>query len=160
VTKNYTALPGSAFSDDDAQIIGRFLDRKFPDGQFTAKDVLEAARPRSSEIHRFVFSTSPQDAAERYYLLRARKLISCLVVHVDDVPTKKYVSRVFVESSAKKMFMDVDRARRSEDIWSQVMDQAMRDAIRFRDRYSRLKKIGPIIKAINRVEAKLKEKSR
>ena len=51
-------------------------------GRLTPEIVLEAARPPDSPAHGFVFGVSRDEAAERFYLDRAHRLIQTVRVHI------------------------------------------------------------------------------
>lgn len=150
------ASKGAPFSDKDAAQIQRFLLKHFPDGIFNAKQVLQLARPRTSDIHRF-FNWNDTEAAEKYRLIQARTIIRCLVIDVSGNDVRKYISPVAIEGLSRKAYVEIEKARASKEIWEQVLVNAMQDAIRWRERYSRLKKISTISKAITMAEEKLKQ---
>jgi hypothetical protein len=75
--KIYKVRAGTTFNDKDARIIGAFLDTKFPGGMYSPKEVVEAAKPKNSPIHRY-FEWDKDKAAYLYNLQQARRLITCL----------------------------------------------------------------------------------
>lgn len=86
-----TAREGTRFSDADAKVIQSVLIERFPSGEFSAKEILEVARSNRSPIHKY-FNWDDTDAAEKYRLIQAQKMIQCLVVEIDDVEVRKYVT--------------------------------------------------------------------
>jgi hypothetical protein len=54
--------------------------------RLTAELVREAARPADSPAHNFVFGLAPAEAAEEFYLARARRLIGIVRVRVAEGP--------------------------------------------------------------------------
>ena len=62
----------------DVKAIKRYLEKQFPEGVFTSKQVLELARPKNSPIHQY-FDWDDSHAAELYRLEQARQLIQCVV---------------------------------------------------------------------------------
>jgi len=122
------------------------------------KEVLELARPRSSPIHEF-FTWDDTAAAEQYRLKQAQTLISCLVVEIENIEYRKYVTPCLIEETGSKAYVEINKARATPEIWEQILDRAMNDAILFRERYNHLKELGPIITAISKVEKSLKRRS-
>lgn len=155
----YSARTGSPYSDRDAIRIGGFLEKKFPDGIFTAAQVLELARSRTSPIHRY-FEWDDNKAAERHRLRQASSLVTCLIVEVSGEKVRKYCTPVVVVGQPKKHYYDIDRARKNPDIWDQVLTGALEQAQLWAKRYERLKELAPIRSSIKRVERKLKTKKR
>lgn len=65
-------------------------------GEITPDTVLEAARPRGSVLHGYVFDKAPKDAAEAYYRARAHSLIRIVRIRYPTTdPTDKRTLRAF-----------------------------------------------------------------
>jgi hypothetical protein len=79
IERVYLAAPGSHLTDDDATRIGRFLDKRFGDSKRTPEDVVAAARPKRSPIHRD-FEWDDAAAATEYRLAQARYLLRSIQV--------------------------------------------------------------------------------
>lgn len=148
------------FSKDQAKEISDFFEKNFPGGALTAHDVLELARPKTSPLHEY-FEWDDSVAAERYRLRQAQKLITCLVVEFDGgEPVRKYVPPVFIdETDTHKAYVEINTARANQDIWDQVTERAMNEAVRWRDRYNNLKAVEAIRRAITKTEEKLRKKN-
>lgn len=119
----YKAKKGTAFSDTDAVIIGKFLDKHFPEGEYDKKKIVELASKPRSPIHRY-FEWDDTKAAQKYRLAQAGRMIRCLVVVVDEKPLPAAVS-VRVEKSSPKSYVSISRAIQSEDLMSQVLNEAI-----------------------------------
>lgn len=113
--KKIAAKSRGPISDSDARKISKYLASKFPDGELTAKEILELARPPSSYLHRF-FEWDDSVAAERYRLNQARKIIQVLVVEIEGQIVREFTSPIVVSSGERKS-VRVEFARRSEDLW-------------------------------------------
>lgn len=150
----YKAKPSGPFSDDDAQVIGVYLQQKFPDGKFTPHDVVHAAQAKSSPIHAY-FEWDDTRAAQLYRVRQARKLITCLVVVVDDTPVSQYVSvSAKVSGEDTRQYWDVEEAKDAKDIWDSVLDEALMGLEAWRQRYksfTQLTELKPVFDAINKV---------
>lgn len=55
-------------------------------GDLTAEGVREAARPETAPLHPAVFDKNVEDAAEEYYLNRARQVIRCVIEVPNNAP--------------------------------------------------------------------------
>ena len=153
------AKHGGRFSDADAKKIAKVLEWTFPDGCVSAKAVLDFARPKNSPIHKY-FDWDDTRAAEKYRLIQARKVITCVVVEVQGEKVRKYQTSVYVDGYKSKQFVEVKRAMSTPDIWEQILVQAMRDAKCFQNRYLKLKDLSLIHSAIRKTENKLKKKGK
>ena len=134
----------------------KFLRAYFPSREFTAREVLEAAKPKSSPIHDY-FDWEDGEAAEKWRLHQARILICSIEVEIDGSAVREYVSPVYVEED-KKVYMSAEKAMRVEDIWNQVLIYAMRDAKTFVAKYSHLKELRSVTKSILEAEKRLKKR--
>jgi len=76
---NYAWAPGSPFKGDANEVKAE-LDRISRAGGLTPEAIVLAARPPQSILHRLIYHTSDEDAAERYWLSRASSLIKAVVV--------------------------------------------------------------------------------
>lgn len=145
------------FSKKDQSIINQFLKQNFPSGFFDAKEVLELARSVKSPIHKY-FDWTDSSAAEKYRLIQAQRLIRCVVVEINETPTRKYVTPVFVSLNGDegRKYVEVNKAMKVPEIWTQVLSNAMRDAAVWKRRYANLKELHLIYSAIDKTEKKLK----
>lgn len=143
------------FSDSDANVIGRFIDEHSHDGQISPRELVDLARPKNSPIHHY-FDWDDQSAAEKYRLRQARQMIRCLVVIVDDQPTRAF-QNVYVKEVDSRQYVETVRARSTPELWKQVLDNAMRDADSFSSKYSSYRKIKPIGRIISVIEAERKK---
>src|SRR5690348_11374673 len=105
-------------SPAEARKVSSFLRRYLPSGEITAREVLDLARPRTSPIHRY-FNWDDTDAAEKYRLMQARKLIACLVVEIDGQEIREYTSPIYIEATDSKAFVLMKKARADESLWKQ-----------------------------------------
>jgi hypothetical protein len=145
---------GSHFNDTQASEIASFLEKHFPDGILDATHVLELAKPKNSPIHKY-FCWDDTEAAKRYRLYQARNLINCLVVEIQDVEVRKYTMPVVVDGYDHKQYVEINVAKKSNSIWDQVLERAIKEAKSWQARYSNLKELKPIFGLIAKTEKKL-----
>lgn len=144
------------FEGEDAKIISRFLRVSFPNGSLTAQEVLDLARPSSSPIHKY-FEWDNTIAAEKYRLSQARHLITCVVVEIDEITVRKYVTPVVIHQEGRRAYVEINRARADKNIWVQVLERAMQDALMWNARYKHLRQLKSISVAITEAEKSLKQ---
>lgn len=151
------AVQKGRFSDKDARLISKFLETHFPDGFVVAESVLTLATPKNSPIHRF-FTWDDTEAARKYRLIQAQKLIQCVVVEIEDRDVRKYTSPVVItvgNDAPFRAYCEIEKARETPKIWSQVLHRAMEDAAAYRRRYLNLKELSLIHEAIEKTNKKI-----
>lgn len=117
-----------------------------------AEDIVEYARNPKTELHKhFVWDDS--EAAKEYRLIQARNVIRVNVVMVE--PTQQTV-RAFV-SLVEDRNVPGGGYRRIEHVMAdpvrrtQLLNQALREAQAWRDKYKSLQELAPIFKAMDKV---------
>lgn len=138
----------------DREILSSFIEGAFPEGIFSAAELLERASPRNSPIHKF-FEWDDSKAAHLYRLKQARGYIQCLVVEIEGNETRKYVPPVYVAGVDAKRYVDIDVARKTKDLWEQVVERAMNEALVWRNRYRAYDNLSLIHGAIDKTKKKL-----
>jgi hypothetical protein len=149
--KKFKSRPGR-FTDNDAEIIGNFLLETFPDGDYTAKQVLDVARNEDSPIHQY-FEWDDSKAAEQYRLRQARKLITCVVV-VDDLNREMPQSVTVaadVSGYGHRTYMNTEKARSIPDIWETVLHEAVQGLLSWKRRYDKFKQLSELKGVINEI---------
>lgn len=136
-----------------------FFDKHFPNGEVTPPEVVALATPKSSPIHKY-FTWDDTEAARQHRLWEARQLIATVrvIVEFNYQPVRQYVTPVFTDSSENKKYIDISIARKSKDIWDQVLIQAMKEATLWRLRYEHLKEVTVIAESIKEVEVDLRKR--
>lgn len=147
----YKAADKTQFTDKDAQLIGTFIEKTFPNG-VKPKELVDAARPRSSPIHKY-FTWDDSIAAENYRLQEARKLVSCLIVEIDDRPMRAF-HNVRIEKLGKT-YVNFRTASANEDLWDQVIAQALNEVRIWKQKYQTYQQFKPIFMGIQKVERKI-----
>lgn len=147
ITMKYKARAFAHIDDKDANKIGRFIEKNFPNG-LKPKQLVDAARPKNSPIHKY-FEWDDSIAAEKYRQRQASKLIACLVVNIDDTEVRGYHS---VRLSTGKRYVSFEDASASEDLWDQVIQSALKEIKIWQSKYSTYQELKPIFKGIEKVE--------
>lgn len=148
-------VSGSPFyTDKQAQIIGHFLDKRFPTGGATPDKVLTLAKNPDSEIHDF-FEWDNRLAAHQYRLQQARKLISCVCIVEGDGQVRGWLS-VVVAEDGKRSYEEINKIASAESLYSQVIAAAAQQLFGWRERYRRYTQFFNVVSAIDAFEAELK----
>lgn len=99
-------------------------------GYVTPMMVREAARPKDSPGHAFVFNVPPGEASELYYLERAHELLRRVKVKVNDPITQEpKVIRFFHAVPGEQvpfMYVSVDTLRQQPDKLAAARAEALR----------------------------------
>lgn len=140
IIKTYVARPGSHLSNPEAQRVGKFLDETFGDEVFTPEQVVEAARPKESEIHG-LFTWDKGEAARQWNLYEARRIVGCVML-IEERKDESVIARAFhhvVERHfpGKKSGYTSERVVwEREDFSNQVIERAKRELKAWEARYS------------------------
>ncbi len=132
--------------------ISVILHKAFPGNAFTARDIVEYARPKKSPLHKF-FEWDDDKAADQYRLTQARTLIKCIVIKLEGVEVREF-QNVFVKAEDRRLYVQVDQARAAPELWQQVLESALAEATAWKRRYQHLSQLSPIIQSIEEVEIK------
>jgi len=156
--KKYKVVDGTrGLKDDDAQVIGGFLEETFPDGKFTPKDVLKSAQPKSSKIHKY-FTWDDKEAAGAYRIEEAKYMIRHIAILEDDgIDARAYQSLIIDENIT---YVDQDTVSEDEDLLTQVLHRAVKEAVSWSLKYRHHKQLKPIFKSINKVEREVSSDSK
>jgi len=124
------------------------------DGVISPEKVVDAARPKTSPLHDY-FIWDDGEAARQYRLEQARRLIR-VVVDVIELPDKSQREvRVFVslpsDRNADGGYRVMAQVLESEDKKKEMLEDALRELIRLRDKYDMLKELSSVFKAIDKL---------
>ncbi len=132
----YRAAIGSHLTDKDAEIIGQYLtelanDRAMGVNGLTPEDILDAARPDDSPIHKY-FEWDDTEAAHKYRLEQAKYIArSWTITFVPVAMQQPFIGRGMVSirpNPAKKdrVYIAVTEALESPKYLQQLADEARR----------------------------------
>lgn len=155
MAKKYTSS-GHKLTKTNAKILGKFIEKTFPKG-VEAGQLVHAAKAKSSPIHH-LFEWDNKKAADRYRLHQARWFLLELRIDLGDGETQKEFHNVFIKKS--RMYVNTEQALSDVEIWSQVIDDALKRLIYWRDQYKEYKEFRVVVKEINNLERKLNAKEK
>lgn len=133
-------------------------------GKARPHDLLAIARPESSPLHS-LFNWDNDDAAEKWRLHQARVFIRAVTVVYHEGEDEKWSGPAFVsvttisedEDGKEKRdrgYMSVERALSDPVVREQLLDEALRQADYWKQKYRNLKELQPAFTAIDEVKAK------
>lgn len=152
----YLLAKGYRLKGVPASVAGAFLEelRKAKGGSLIPQDIVEAARPKASPIHR-AFEWNDSEAAEQYRLEQARYLIQAIVVKIvgyeDKKPVRAFVSLI---QNDERSYTSTVHAMSDADLRKQVLDTALAEIESWRDRYRAYREFAIIFTAIKRTKKK------
>jgi len=129
-------------------------------GELRPVDVVEAAKNKTSPLHS-KFEWDDGEAAERYRLWQARQLISVTVQYTgaEDNPI---LSRVFVSLTPDRGeangYRTIQAVMGNPSQRAQLLEDALQDMRRFQKKYSDLKELSELFKAMDSVKVKVKSR--
>lgn len=154
----YKARINSSLSDDDAEVIGLFIENNGDGLTITAEELVVLSKDKQAATHKY-FDWNDKTAAEKYRLQRAREMISSIEITVQGEDTKAFHS-VYIEELDERRYVFFDQARNTESLWQQVIDSALKEATGWANRYEKYKELAPIVGAIKKVKDTYNEKER
>lgn len=149
-TKNYKWKPRFPSNNvDPKEAFYCLKEIKKERGTLTPEHVLESARDKKSVLHD-LFDWSDTVAAEKWRKEQARKIIQSIVVVYEssnDSQPQAYMCRLFHSVKAKStdddkagtlenVYEDIPTIRKNEDYKQQVIENAMRELVGWRNRYA------------------------
>jgi len=136
-------------SDKDANIIGGYIQNQF-NGNVTPEELLKSAKKKKSVIHKY-FDWDDTSAANKYRRSQAYRILNSIVVVVEDIPVKAF-HNVFVKEERSNRFINVNEARKNNELWEQVVQQALDEIILWKEKYKDYVQLAPIVSAIEATE--------
>lgn len=121
------------------------------DAGITPEELLEKARNESSELHK-CFTWEDSEAAEKWRIHEARRIIQTLVIEVKETevqPRKEF--RIFQPSSTSKEYQPIQFFKRNQDEYEKLLERAKNELQIFKNRYSEIAELEEVIKAIDTV---------
>ena len=134
-----------------AEVVGKHfekIEKKY--GELTSQNVLDSARSEKSPIH-CLFEWDDTQAAEKYRLSQASKLIVNLSVEVETEEKQPITVRAFVNTSEKKQgsFINIESAFNSEETKEFVIKQAFNELKAFEKKYANLELFAELFESID-----------
>lgn len=146
----------------DAQTAGEYIDGLYErEGKFTAKRLLEVSKDDDAVLHP-CFEWDDEKAAESYRIDQARKIISNIVVVTvkeseNNEPQNPLTVRAFVNVEEQRYgsegrFAPTVRALSEKETREIVLNNAKRELISFKNKYSYLSEFADVINAIDALD--------
>lgn len=159
--KQYKANNGGfglniSLTDEWANIAGRFIEETFRDKKITPLELLDSAKSKKSPIHDF-FEWNDGIAAEKYRIHQARTILNSISIVVDDGPPIKAYFNLINENS-DRVYLTLETAQADENLWSQVVESALRELEHWRERYKTYKELSLITKDLEKNIHKIRSK--
>ena len=150
----FEAKKGSRITDNEAEIYGaRIYQLMQKKGKTTinAKEVLQDAKNKTSPYHDH-FTWDNKQAGEEHRLMQARQLISAIVIVKVRVEESEPIQvRAFVnviDDEGEKGYVPIDIAISSPNTAGQIVQQALREAKSWKERYEEYQELSRIHKSI------------
>ena len=140
-----------------AEVVGKHfekVEKKY--GELNNKNVLESARSEKSPIHS-LFEWDDTQAAEKYRLEQASKLIVNLNVEVETEDAPPIICRAFVNISEKKngSFINIESAFQAEETKEIVLRRALQELEALERKYKNLEMLSGIFEVLHEVIEKV-----
>lgn len=121
-------------------------------------DVVEFARDADTALHTR-FEWDDTKAAEQHRLAQARQIIRCVVTVTEKnaPPVRAYVS-LLPDRDDGNSYRAVTDVLRDPDLQARMVEEALRSADLWRERYERLNALRPIVDAIKKVRRRSRKK--
>lgn len=149
-TKGRTVTLGQATIDELKSLAAR------NSGVLLPEKVIESARNKNSILHR-CFEWDNNEAAHKYRMIQARYMIS---VAVEVIPHSKVQTKVFVSLSKDRYdgggYRTTVDVMSDQQMYQQLLDDALENMERFREKYQRLKELRRVVAEMNQASRKIK----
>lgn len=138
--KEYLAVEGSPFSNDDAKKIGPVLAELSERGAVTARDIVDAARSTNSPLHDY-FEWNDKRAADQYRLEEARKMLRSITIRYieDGQPKTARAFQVMTKSAYEagpRNYQTFEVLHGDTAFAASMMDRASEELMTWRKRYA------------------------
>lgn len=121
------------------------------DTGITPEELLEKARNESTELHK-CFTWEDSEAAEKWRIHEARRIIQTLVIRVEETevqPQREF--RLLQPSSEPKVYQPIQFFARNQDEYEKLLERAKDELRRFKERYKEISELENVILAIEEV---------
>ena len=130
-----------------AQVVGPIFDRMGHEGRLTPKNVVDEARPEESPLHP-EFEWNDAIAAEKWREKQAQLLIAHTIIIREDNPSPVRAFHVTVEQSH---YEPIDVILKDETKREVMLENAKRELISFKKKYSTLTELTNVFAAIDQI---------
>lgn len=177
LTKRFEREKFSRYTNEQVEVIARELtaiERR--EGVVRTMRVLELARAEEHPLHPFVFNCSDREAAERFRVENVRRMCRAVrVVYVDDAGEEKFsapllvscrvTSRADDEKGAtgtlvERAYRSAERALADPETRRELLEEALRQAEYWQQKYRNLEELGPVFVALRKVKERATRRAR
>ena len=144
-----------------AQEYGEYLLRlmKANDDRLTPRFVVEKARSQESPLHEY-FEWDNRNAGDLWRLQQARTLLNHIEVEIvvgeEETKTIRAFLNVKEDTNGKdSIYVSIESVANIEDYQNQIIEQALRELVGWKERYKAYKELGLIFGAIEETQKKL-----
>lgn len=171
VTHKYTIRKGAPFKESDAQVIAKTLTdlARAQGGKVEPKVLLQEASDPSHPLHR-LFEWDDSKAANKYRLIQARQIITCVQYEVStntvtvDLPMFVRVvnGEELPDAKPGPGYVTLPTVVEHESFQRSILDRALNELKSFQNRYKSLSnactELRPLLKAIGKFEETVRKK--
>ena len=133
-----------------AQVAGPLLNQMGTEGRLTPKNVVEEARPEDSPLHP-EFEWNDTVAAEKWREKQAQLLIAHTIRVEESETFNNPQTRAFFVTVEKSHYEPVDVIMRDEKKRNVLLENAKRELISFKKKYSSLTELSSVFLAIDQL---------
>lgn len=163
--KIFKATNGAQFSQEEAKIYGKELDRiaEENDGQLKPADVLEIAKDKENPLHNY-FEWNNNKAAERHRIEQARHLLNHITVVIKyDHKQREQKAFFSVNSTPKenqknKIYVTMERVLSEPELREQILVEAIEEIEYWQERYKIYRELTSIFTAIRKAKKRIIKK--
>lgn len=160
--KTYKATNGAQFSQEEARVYGRELDKiaEKNGGQLKPVEVVEKARNIKNPLHHY-FDWDNDKAAEKFRIEQARHLINHITVVIRyDHKEKEHKAFFSVNSTPgekqkNKIYVTMERVLSESELKEQILVEAIEEAEYWKDKYAEYRELSRIFHAIKETKRKI-----
>jgi hypothetical protein len=113
-----------------------------------AEQVLEKARDESTELHK-CFEWDDSIAGEKYRLWQARNVICMIVIEEEKVPTDRPEIRILHKTERDGGYKPIQIIVKQKDEYEKLLERAWAELRAFKQKYSSLTELEPILSLID-----------
>ena len=139
------------FTDKDAEIIGKTLEKHFPDRECKPSDLVRLAKNKKSPLHTY-FDWDDASAANKWRHSQAVRMIQAVAIVDGNGDKLRKWHSVTIKKGSGLSFVDNTKVQESEDLISQVVNNAWQALKGWQRRYGQYKEFFGVNEAINNLE--------
>jgi hypothetical protein len=120
-------------------------------------DIVEFAKDKTTALHT-CFEWDNKKASQEYRLWQAREIISVYVrvIHKNTKPVRAYVSLMNDRKNIGGGYRDIEIVLKDEYLRGQLLNEALDELERFREKYKQLQELSEVFTAIRHVRKRKK----